>query len=47
MEISQPALAKKLKNRSFTFKDFLVIVRVLKPDIEELSRLAGLKGVSL
>jgi len=41
MQISQPAFAKKLKNRSFTFTDFLTIVRVLKPDAKELDRLLG------
>ena len=41
MEISQPALAQKLKNRSFSFTDFLTIVRVLKPDAKELDRLLG------
>ena len=41
MEVSQPAFAKKLKNRSFTFTDFLTIVRVLKPDQKELDRLLG------
>ena len=41
MEISQPAFAQKLKNRSFTFKDFIVIIRVLDPDSEELNRLVG------
>jgi len=41
MEISQPALAQKLKNRSFTYSDFLTFVRVLEPDDKELSRLLG------
>ena len=39
MGIQQPALAKKLRKRSFTFTDFLTIVRVLNPDSEELNRL--------
>lgn len=41
MEISQPALAQKLKNRSFTYSDFLTFVRVLEPDTKELDRLLG------
>lgn len=41
MEISQPALAQKLKNRSFTYSDFLTFVRVLEPDTKELERLLG------
>ena len=44
MDISQPALTKKLKNRSFSFIDFLNIVRVLEPDSEELIRLINTKG---
>ena len=41
MEVSQPALAQKLKNRSFSFTDFLAAVRVLKPDTQEIERLLG------
>ena len=41
LEISQPALSKKIRNRSFTFSDFLTIVRVLQPDAKELDRLLG------
>lgn len=41
MEISQPALAQKLKNRSFTYSDFLTFVRVLEPDTKDLDRLLG------
>lgn len=41
MEISQPALAQKLKNRSFTYSDFLTFVRVLEPDTKDLERLLG------
>lgn len=41
MQISQQALSKKLKTRSFSFTDFLAVVRVLKPDEKELSRLLG------
>lgn len=39
LNISQPAFAQKLKNRSFSFADFLTLVRVLEPDSEELQRL--------
>lgn len=39
--ISQSAFAQKLKNRSFSFVDFLVIVRVLNPDASDLDRLLG------
>lgn len=41
MEISQPALAQKLKNRSFTYSDFLTIVRVLEPETADIERLLG------
>ena len=41
LEITQSAFSQKLKNRSFTFTDFLTIVRVLKPDTKELDRLLG------
>lgn len=41
MGITQAALSQKLKNRSITFKDFLVIVRMLEPDAKELDRLLG------
>lgn len=39
--ISQPALSKKLRSRSFSYKDFIVFVRVFKPDAEEVMRLLG------
>ena len=41
LEISQPAFAQKLKNRSFSFTDFATLVRVLDPDEQEISRLLG------
>lgn len=41
LEISQPAFAQKLKNRSFSYTDFLTIVRVLEPDDADLNRLLG------
>lgn len=41
MEISQPALAQKLKNRSFSYSDFLTIVRVLEPETADIERLLG------
>ena len=41
MDISQQALSLKLKNRSFSFTDFLTIVRVLQPDSKELDHLLG------
>jgi len=41
MEISQQAFSQKLKNHSFSFTDFLTIVRVLKPDTQEIERLLG------
>lgn len=41
LEISQPAFAQKLKNRSFSYTDFLTFVRVLEPGTKELERLLG------
>lgn len=41
LDITQSAFAQKLKNRKFTYTDFLTIVRVLKPDAKELDRLLG------
>lgn len=41
LEISQSAFAQKLKNRSFSFTDFVTIVRVLQPDAKDLDRLLG------
>jgi predicted XRE-type DNA-binding protein len=35
LNISQPAFAQKLKNRSFSFTDFLTIVRIFEPDTED------------
>lgn len=44
MNVSQQLLSYKLKNQSFTFKDFLGLVKALKPDTEEILRLVGSKG---
>jgi transcriptional regulator with XRE-family HTH domain len=41
MGVSQQALSRKLKSRSFSFADFLAIVKVLEPDEKELNRLVG------
>ena len=41
LEISQQAFSRKLKTNSFSFTDFLGIVRVLDPDEKELARLVG------
>lgn len=41
MGISQPAFHKKLKTHSFSFTDFLTIVRMLDPDEKEIERLLG------
>lgn len=41
LEISQPAFAQKLKNRSFSYTDFLTFVRVLEPDTADIERLLG------
>lgn len=41
MGVSQQALSRKLKSRSFSFADFLAIVKVLEPDDKDLSRLLG------
>ena len=41
MEITQQAFSQKLKHHSFSFTDFLAIVRILKPDAQELDRLLG------
>lgn len=39
--ISQSAFAQKMKKRSFSFTDFLTIVRMLEPDTKDLDRLLG------
>lgn len=41
MGITQAAFSQKMKNRSFSFPDFLTLVRVLEPDAKELDRLLG------
>lgn len=41
MMITQQALSVKLKRRSFSFTDFLVVVRVLNPDEQEIAWLVG------
>ena len=41
--ISRQAFSKKLKMHSFSFTDFLAIVRVLDPDERETARLLGRK----
>jgi transcriptional regulator with XRE-family HTH domain len=39
MGVSQQALSRKLQSRSFSFTDFLAIVKLLEPDDKELNRL--------
>lgn len=41
LEITQQALSKKLRSHSFSFTDFLTIIRVLEPDEKDLARLLG------
>ena len=43
MNISQQMLSYKLKNRSFTFEDFIKAVKTLKPDVEEVMILIGME----
>ena len=44
LHITQQALSYKLKNRQFSFSDFVTIVRVLEPEQAELAWLVG-RGV--
>ena len=40
--ISQQALSKKLRSNSFSYSDFLEIVKELKPSAEELHYIIGI-----
>lgn len=44
MDITPSALCQKLKNRSLSYSDFLTIIRVLKPDDNDLAWLIGRRG---
>ena len=44
LHITQQALSYKLKNRQFSFTDFVTIVDVFAPDPSELAWLVGRKG---
>ena len=44
LNITQSGFNQKLKNRSFSFTDFLTIVRIFEPDTEDLVRLVRLTG---
>lgn len=44
LQITQQALSYKLKNRQFSFADFVTIVSVFVPDPSELAWLVGRKG---
>ena len=46
LQITQQALSYKLKNRQFSFADFVTIVSVFAPDPSELAWLVG-KGESI
>ena len=43
LQITQQALSYKLKNRQFSFADFVTIVNVFAPDPSELAWLVGKK----
>ena len=43
LQITQQALSYKLKNRQFSFADFVTIVGVFAPDPSELAWLVGKK----
>ena len=43
LQITQQALSYKLKNRQFSFTDFVTIVGVFAPDPSELAWLIGKK----
>lgn len=45
LDITQQALSYKLRNRSFSYSDFITIVAVFKPDASELAWLVGKRGV--
>ena len=42
--ISQQALGKKLKNKQFSYKDFITFVAFFCPDASELAWLVGKRG---
>lgn len=44
MDITQPALSYKLRTRQFSYKDFLVFIKVFQPEASELAWLVG-RGV--
>ena len=44
LQITQPALSHKLKVRQFTYTDFVTIVGVFDPDLDDLAWLMGRKG---
>ena len=41
LQISQQALSYKLKNRQFSFTDFVTIVKIFVTDLNELAWLVG------
>ena len=45
LDITQQALSYKLRNRSFSYPDFITIVAVFNPDASELAWLVGKRGV--
>lgn len=44
MDITQPALSYKLRTRQFSYKDFLVFIKVFQPEPSELAWLVGNGG---
>ena len=41
MGISQPTLSLKIRNKRFSFEDFVAVVDFFKPDEKEINRLVG------
>ena len=41
--VTQQALSKKIKSRSFDFEDVCCFIRVLKPEIDEVKRFMGME----
>jgi len=45
LDITQQALGKKLRNKQFSYKDFVTFVAYFSPDASELAWLVGKRGV--
>lgn len=43
--LSQQAISKKLCKQNFDFEDLCTFVRVFEPELDDVKRLLGMKGV--